>query len=183
MVTLSEKQFWAGIQPQLSVTLEWIHKNRNMAGVFHFKNVGPSSFMIAQGEFSWYCACSEQTLVRPHEFPLLHYRVLPPGEATRERFEVNPLTADLHEDHEGECRWNFRTLVQLEDLTGILKHEYSFDEALGLSYVRDYTAHSHSWWKTRIRWRNRWISIRYRLKLWWRALQKRIAEMDAYPRK
>lgn len=76
-----------------------------MIGIFHFKNVGPNSFMILQGSYDWYCSRAEQTLVRPHQFPLLHYRVLPPGQTTQERFSVRPLTADFHDDHEGECDW------------------------------------------------------------------------------
>lgn len=46
MVALSEKQFRAGVQPQLCVTLEWVHRTEEMIGIFHFKNVGPNSFMI-----------------------------------------------------------------------------------------------------------------------------------------
>jgi hypothetical protein len=181
MVGLSEKQFRSGIQPQLSVDLEWIDNGDQKRGVFHFKNVGPNSFIITRGEFSWYCRRSEQTLVEPREFPLMHWRVLPPGQETHETFNVNPLTADIHEAHEGECEWIFRTEVQLEDLAGILRHEYSFDESLGLHYIRDYTA--QSWWsKTRIRWHNRWAFTKYRLKALRQRVRKRTTKTDTSPR-
>jgi len=182
MVTLADKQFRAGVQPQLSVKLDWAAQGEKRIGFFRFKNVGPNSFMISRASFSWYCAHSEQTLVRPREFPLLRSRVLPPGQATSQRFEVDPLSAELHEDHEGDCNWIFRTDVQIEDLAGTVRHEYSYDEALGLSYVRDYGA--FTWWSAmRGRWHNRWMWARYKLKVWRRALQERIADIDGYPPK
>jgi len=159
------------LAPKL-VLLVTAHVKENVArGSLRIKNKGENPAVLVNVKIDGYCSHSEQTNMRPTDFPLLTWRLMPPEEELDRSFEISLQESDMyHAPHEGKCNWVFRAEVQCRDMLHLLRHVYSFDQALGHSHFVEPPSVRSTWWRRQKRfYRNVWSKFVHKTR---RALQR-----------
>ena len=179
MLAVVSKQARADFQPQLLpvITYKWVEGAAK--GDISLTNVGKHYFKIIRFALEFYCSQSEQTSMDPYEFQLLTYRAVVSGNTVNVFFEWDPKGGEVfHMEHDGPCHWIARLELIVEDLFGFGQHEYSYDEALGLSYIQPY---QNTWWRHQVSaWDNRLIRVRHSARALLKDIRLKIDEINSY---
>jgi hypothetical protein len=163
ILAVSSKQARADFQPQLLPAIKYKWIDGVAKGDISLTNVGKHYFKIIRFALDFYCSLSEQTSMEPCEFQLLAHRAVVAGDTVSVFFEWDPKGDKIfHMQHDGACHWIATIELVVEDLFGFGRHQYSYDESLGLSYIQPYET---TWWRRqRSIWNNRLVRLRWESK-------------------
>jgi len=141
LFSLSRKQFEADWLPQFSVSIQWEATHHalyadSLRGAVIFHNQGPRNFILKRLEYR-----ASRRFGREGRIPAdpveaaLHEGVLIPKESDTPVHFGYPLLPGFvrnHPPHPGECIWSLHLEIDIDDIMGIARYTYRYDDLHGL---------------------------------------------------
>ena len=165
---VAQRQFRVQYQPLLSLSIDGPVEDPNEGDyvVLYVTNCGANSFRLDRLSVTFYCSLAAGSQTPPYEVPLASFRVFPPNDVGTYRVHFDRDDLQEYESHDGACDLIFCADVKASDIFGFERHQYSFDTALGLHYIADYTGLP--------------FSLRRALARLWRTYQHKVSQMQHY---